>query len=168
MKKFDRCHKIELVFCFLVELFSHLFFLKIDFISNQKFLIEAQNIGKLINPTNKYDERRLNLINKATPSSPISSPNEMIINNTQTNTEINQINQDYLRKVNINNLFSRPIDLCFSNNRFTGALLIPEFKYNKLSARATTSSINFINNEYALFSIANRNCLRLISLPEGI
>ena len=112
------------------------------------------------------------MISKAT-SSTISSQNEIIIFNNdntsiQTNNEINLINQDYLRKVNINNLFSRPIDLCFSNNRFTGALLIPEFKYNKLSARATTPSINFISNEFALFSIANRNCLRLISLPEGM
>ena len=105
-------------------------------------------------------------------------PSELNMNDTnnnifnQSNNDMNLINQDYQRKVNINNLFTRPIDLCFSNNRFTGALLIPEFKYNKLSTRNATSStsapvVSLASNEFALFSVANRNCLRLISLPEG-
>ena len=131
----------------------------------------------MINPTNKYDEKRLNVINKSAFSK-FSHQNEAHNdndNNTfqQTNNDMILINQDYLRKINNNNIFSRPINLCFSNNRFSGALLIPEFKYNKLSTRvATTSSskpsaVNFMNSEYALFSIANRNCIRLISVPEG-
>ncbi len=94
-----------------------------------------------------------------------------------SNNDLNTINQDYLRKININNLFSKPINLCFSNNRFTGALLIPEHKYNKLTSKttptctpstsSTSSLIHSMNNEFALFSIANHNCLRLISFPEG-
>jgi hypothetical protein len=111
---------------------------KIDFIANTRNSIPFSYIGKFTSNLSTYDNKKLNLI----------------FNSDIINEDIEETNF----KINTQCLFSKPHLICRSSNRFTGCVLIPEHKY----ARLTNAEC-----EFGLFSVANKNCLKLISLPDG-
>ncbi len=120
--------------------------LKIDFIANSSLQIPSNYIGRFNINSNSYD----------------SSRTVNILNNLSTRMIKNEYDYDQTNfKLNTHNLFKKPQIICRSNYRFSGALLIPESKYRKLITN------NIIEHEYGLFSVSNKNCLKLVCFPEG-
>jgi len=114
---------------------------KVDFVPNKKPSIPFSLVGKFTYfSNNQYDDKNINVFG------------------ADSGEILNEDHEERNFKFNTQALFTRAHTMCAGNSRFTGALHIPEYKYNKYSQCA---------NEFALFAVSNKNCVKLMALPDG-